>query len=388
MKRFLYAISGQSRLRRLASFGLCLLVAAGAACSDDDGPTGIDDDVATVDFTSASQSVEMGGTVQLIFEIRDQSGNLVDPDDVDVVFTSSSTTVATVSGAGLVTAVGTGTTTITLGVGSVMDTITITVTPEISSIVFTLPDLDLVANETATLEITVLDMAGAPVANPGLTFTSSDEAVLTVDANGVITAVSEGTATITAEGGGETDTILVTVFASGTGGVSIEGGNSFAVGLGDALAIGGLVTVRGAGGVVIPGATLEFTSSDATVATVDATGQLSALAAGETLVTVTSPDATGSATFRIRVVDPAGVTALTLDPAAATITVGATVDLNAQAGTSGDPISDFLVVYTSSDATVATVDPVTGVVTGILAGTATITGTSGALTAESVITVQ
>jgi uncharacterized protein YjdB len=149
------------------------------------------------------------------------------------------------------------------------------------------------------------------------------------------------------------------------------------------------VVVRDAGGVIIPGADLVFTPTNAAVATVDGAGMLTALTVGGTLVTVTSPDATGSATFRLDIISAGSVDDIGLAPETATLAVNATVDLDVVAtDADGDPVDDFLAVFTSSNVAVATVDPFTGVVTGVAAGTATITATNGALTATSVITVQ
>ena len=363
------------------------LLAVSVAC-DDDGPMGTDDDVASVQFSTESQTVEMGSTAQLSFEIRDGAGNLIDPADVTIDFSSNATSVATVSGTGLVMPVAPGTAVITIEVGSFTDTITITVIAEISSISVALDVTDLVSDETATLDVTVLDAEGDPVVDPALTFTSSDEAVATVDEDGVVTAVAEGMATITVAGGGESDTIVVTVFEAMSGGLSLTG-NFFTATLGDAITINDLVIVRDGGGVVIPDAELEFETTDALVVTVSPAGLLTALASGTALVTVTSPDATGSATFRLNVVDADILDVLELDPAEATVGVGLTVTLTASATTTGgDPIEGLLVVYSSSDETVATVDPLTGEVTGVAAGMATITGTIGGLMAESEITVE
>ena len=166
------------------------------------------------------------------------------------------------------------------------------------------------------------------------------------------------------------------------------GGNAFTAVDDEDIAIGSMVVVRDAGGVIIPDAELAFASTNAGVATVDATGLLSPLSPGTTLVTVTSPDATGSATFRITVVESGGLDNFVIDPATGTIAVAGTTDLDVLAELEGDPIDDLLAVFSSSDATVATVDPLTGVVTGVAAGTATITATIGDFEAESVITVQ
>lgn len=374
------------RIPPALAIALSALIAVSAAC-EDDGPIGLDDDVATVQLTADSETIEIGSTTQLELDIRDQSGGVIDPEDVTIEFTSSSATVATVSETGVVTPVGVGSAVITVDVGGVTDTITINVIAEISSIDVVDTELDLVTDETSTLDITVLNAAGNPVVDPSLTFTSSNGSIVSVDEDGVVTAEGAGTATITVAGGGESDTIEITVFAASSGGLSV-GGNSFTAIDEEDIAIGSMVVVRDAGGVIIPDAELAFTSTDAGVVTVDATGLLSPQAPGTALVTVTSPDATGSATFRVTVVESGSLDTFEIDPATGTIAVAATTDLDILAELDGDPIDDLLVVFSSSDETVATVDPLTGVVTGVAAGTATITATTGDFVAEAEITVE
>lgn len=374
------------RIPPALAIALSALIAVSAAC-EDDGPIGLDDDVATVQLTADSETIEIGSTTQLELDIRDQSGGVIDPEDVTIEFTSSSATVATVSETGVVTPVGVGSAVITVDVGGVTDTITINVIAEISSIDVVDTELDLVTDETSTLDITVLNAAGNPVVDPSLTFTSSNGSIVSVDEDGVVTAEGAGTATITVAGGGESDTIEITVFAASSGGLSV-GGNSFTAIDEEDIAIGSMVVVRDAGGVIIPDAELAFTSTDAGVVTVDATGLLSPQAPGTALVTVTSPDATGSATFRVTVVESGSLDTFEIDPATGTIAVAATTDLDVLAELDGDPIDDLLVVFSSSDETVATVDPLTGVVTGVAAGTATITATTGDFVAEAEITVE
>lgn len=375
------------RIPSVWTIALGALISVSAACEDD--PTGPDFLVGTVDVSTDAETIEVGSTAQLEVEVRDASGVLIDPDDVDIAFTSSSQTVATVSETGLVTPVGPGSTTITVTVGTVTDTITINVISEISSIVITETELDLVTDETSTFQITVLDAEGDPVVDPSLDFTSSNTSIVSVDEDGVVTAVEAGTATITVSGGGESDTIEVTVHAASEGNITVSG-TRFSALAGDDLAIGGLVVVTDAGGVVIPDADLMFMPLDPTILTVDdATGILSPLAAGTTLVTVTSDDdPTGSATFRVTVLAAGSVDVFEIDPVEATIAVDATTDLALVAEADGTEIDDLLVTFSSSDETVATVDPFTGEVTGVAAGTATITATLGALTAEAEITVE
>ena len=67
--------------------------------------------------------------------------------------------------------------------------------------------------ETIELTATVYP---ANASNQSVTWASSDEAVATVDANGNVTGVAEGSATITATtvDGGKTDTCAITVTAA------------------------------------------------------------------------------------------------------------------------------------------------------------------------------
>lgn len=62
-----------------------------------------------------------------------------------------------------------------------------------------------------TLTATVLDQRGAPMTSTGLTWSSSAQAIATVSPAAVVTAVSNGTATITASVGGKTASVQVTV---------------------------------------------------------------------------------------------------------------------------------------------------------------------------------
>ena len=388
MKIFFSALRGRI-VRGAIPLAACSLLVAAVACEDDDGPTGLDDDVETVEFTTAGPiDLEIGSTSQLAFEIRDAGGNLIDPDDVDVTFTSSSQTIATVSTAGLITPVAPGTATITIQVGTISDTITVNIGPEISSIDIVDTELDLVSDETSTFEIEVLNAAGDPVTDPNLTFTSSNNAVVTVDDDGTLTAVGPGTATITASGGGESDTFEVTVFADASGGLSAPIGSSFTVATGDAVEINDLFEVRDAGGVIIPDAELVFATTTGGIVNVDAAGELTGVAPGTTLVTVTSPDATGSSTVRLNVVDVGALDVFEVSPATATVAVAGIVDLGLGVEADGTDINDFLGLFTTSDPAIPTVNPFTGVVTGVAPGTATITVAGGGLTSESVITVE
>ena len=68
----------------------------------------------------------------------------------------------------------------------------------LKSVAITPATLTLEAGKTGTLTATATDENGATMTTPVITFKSDNEGVATVDANGVVTAVAEGTANITA----------------------------------------------------------------------------------------------------------------------------------------------------------------------------------------------
>lgn len=142
----------------------------------------------------------------------------VAPDDathVSISYTSSDNDIATVSDSGEVTAVAAGDATITVAVdGTALSAdCKVTVLPAIESVDLNYTTLSLRPDGTAQLTYTVApEKALADTA----TYTSSDEAVATVDDDGNVTAVADGTATITVEVNGVTAECEVTVSTKST----------------------------------------------------------------------------------------------------------------------------------------------------------------------------
>lgn len=135
-----------------------------------------------------------------------------------VIWTSSEETVATVE-AGVVTAQGEGTAEITAESEDGGFTAVCTVTVEapepetvaVTGISISSEEIELTEGESTELTATVIPEEAT---NPNIIWSSSDENIVTVD-NGVVTAVSEGTAeiTVTSEDGGFTAVCTVTVNA-------------------------------------------------------------------------------------------------------------------------------------------------------------------------------
>lgn len=142
-----------------------------------------------------------------------------------VTWASTDTSKATVSADGVVTGKAGGTATITAtwtpeGGSAQSETFTVTVTVPVTGVTLDKATASIKVKQTVALAPTV---APDNATNKAVTWSSSDTAVATVSASGVVTGVKPGTATITATtaDGGKTATCAVTVsratIASATG---------------------------------------------------------------------------------------------------------------------------------------------------------------------------
>ena len=136
-----------------------------------------------------------------------------------VGWSSSNNAVATVSNSGLVTAISLGVTTVTAT--SLVDTtkrgsidITVGLRPAVSSVSITPTSATIGISATAQLTASVSTVGSASTA---VTWTTSDQAIATVSPTGLVTGVSEGTASITARSNFDatrSSTIPVTIVRS------------------------------------------------------------------------------------------------------------------------------------------------------------------------------
>ena len=146
-------------------------------------------------------------------------------------------------------------------------------------------------------------------------------------------------------------------------------------------------TPKDAAGNPLTGRTVTWTTSNATIATVDANGLVTGNAAGGPVtMTATSEGKSGSSAVTVNAIPVATVD---VSPATATIQVGATIQLTASPkDANGNPLTGRVVTWTTSDTTLATVDT-NGLVTGKAAGgPVTVTATSEGKSGTAAITVN
>lgn len=205
------------------------------------------------------------------------------------------------------------------------------------------------------------------VADPTLTWQSYNKDIATVDENGNIQAVKVGNATIDIKQAHCLNTLLsmsVQVMPVATA-VTIE---DFSMYEGTSRQLEAVLTPIDAYDV------MAWTSSDTEVATIDETGNISALKPGTVTITATTTDGTNlsaSATLTVKKVVP--VESLNLTTPGYDLNIGDKGSIKCEL-VPVDATADLL-TWSSSDESIVTVDS-KGEVTGVGYGTATITATS------------
>ena len=226
----------------------------------------------------------VGQTRKLTASVLDQNGQLIA--SANVSWSSSSTAVATVSSQGLVTAVMNGTAQITARAGNASASVTVTVAQSAIRITISPPSATLMAiGQTVQLTAAVLDQNGQPVRGAVVNWSSSNENVATVTSQGLVTAVMNGTAQITARLGTVSAHIDVTVMQE-AGSIVIEPKEATLMAIGETVQLS--ATVLDQNGQPVDGAVVTWSSSDEAVATVSAQGLVTAVMNGTALITARS----------------------------------------------------------------------------------------------------
>ena len=151
----------------------------------------------------------LGDTLRLAAEAFDANGRAVA--GAEFSWASSDDAVATVDGSGLVTAAGSGTATITASVGSASGSAVVTVMQSVASVEVSPAAETIGLGSTLQLTAEGFDENGDAVAGVEFSWESSDDAVATVDATGLVTGVAEGMVTITATSGSAQGTAEISV---------------------------------------------------------------------------------------------------------------------------------------------------------------------------------
>lgn len=295
----------------------------------------------------------------------------------DLVWSSADESIATVSQDGVVTGVNGGRTTVTVTCKEYSATCQVKVREAAVGVELDITEADLKVG-VDELQLTAI-VEPANSIDYDLDWTTSDEAVAVVSDKGLVTPVGPGEATITVTVDKSHQATCVVSVTQPAEGVFLNK-TELRIQLGTSETLE--ATVQPATTNVKD---LKWTSSNPEVASVDANGQVSALALGTADITVTTVDGGHTAVCKVTVIQ--SVTGVTLDAETATLRVGEqTLQLTATVQPSD--ASDKSLVWTSSNAEVASVSE-TGLVTPLASGEALITVTTvdGGFSATCAVTV-
>ena len=214
-------------------------------------------------------------------------------------------------------------------------------------------------------------------------WTSSDESVATVDATGMVVAVSAGEADITASvTDSEMSAVCKVTVKVAAKDITVPDNLDVKLNDGNETTVEATVSPADATDVKV-----SYASTDEAVATVDKDGRVQVLQPGECdIVTTLTQEGKKVVEKKTHIKAFYEVEGITLDKTEGILTAGNTVTLNATV--LPEEIADeTIVTWTSSDEKVATVDE-NGKVTAIAAGEATITATAGEESANYEVTVE
>jgi uncharacterized protein YjdB len=267
--------------------------------------------VAAVTLALPSPSIVAGQTVQAVATPRDASGApLIGR---PIVWQSSSSLIASVSDAGIISALASGAAVISATSEGVRGEASLTVMAAapvpVANVSVTLSPSSLVVGQTANATATLRDAGGNDLTGRAVAWSSSNAGVASVNSSGVVTALSAGSTNIVATSEGQNGLAALTVSAAPppapvpVASVSVSPATAnVAIGQTQQLT----ATIRDANNNILTGRTVTWASNGTAVATVSASGLVSAIASGSATITATSGGVGGTASITVPSAPPPG----------------------------------------------------------------------------------
>lgn len=222
--------------------------------------------------------------------------------------------------------------------------------------------VQLTAN-TSTLSVLPPDIAG-------VNWSSSNTNVATVDSNGKVTGKGVGTVTITAtsKDGNASASLKLTVATNViyVSKVTISGKNS--VNVGSKIKLSAATSTNGQGNPTVAG--VNWSSSNTSIATIDASGNVTGKKPGKVTITAVSKDGKASATYAVTVTE-VKATKIKLNHKSLLMKKGTSFS-KIKVTISPNNVTNKKITWTSSNKKVATVTS-SGKIKAVKAGTAVIT---------------
>lgn len=318
-------------------------------------------EVTSVSITQSAIEMIIGESFQLEATVSPSNAA-----DKTVTWSSANTSIAKVSSSGLVTAVTKGTTTVTASAGRKSSTCQITVNNNVvavTSVQLDQTELTMEKGQSVILKATVMP---DDATERSIQWKSLDETVVSVDANGKVTAVAGGSTRVIAKAGDIEAVCSVTVIVP-VQQISLDR-ETLSLEVGSSATLVAQIKPDDA-----TDKTVSWSSSNAQIATVDEKGMVTALSQGE--ATITASAGGKSAVCSVVASEKyVAVISITLNEAELSLVKGQSETLTAIV--KPDDATDKTVTWSSSNPEIVTVDQ-SGKVEAVSGGKATISAKAG-----------
>jgi uncharacterized protein YjdB len=296
----------------LTAFAFCITI----SCSDKSttGPTGLalndstaaESRVVSATVTLAQSSLAVGQTTQATALLLDRYNN---PLTLAVVWSSGDSSIATVSGAGLVSARAPGVVSIKATRGLKSGAATLTVTPStvpapVASISVDLPASSLTVGQTTHATATLRDSSNNVLSGRTVVWTSTNMSAATSSDSGTVTALAAGSTQIEASSGGKMGAAPLTV----TSVAPVPVASVTVAPTSSNLVIGATVQLQvsafDANNNPLTGRIVTSSSANPGIASINSLGLVTAISVGTTQITVTSEGKSAVATINVSLPPP------------------------------------------------------------------------------------
>jgi uncharacterized protein YjdB len=358
--------------------GVALIVASTSGAADT-AQVVVTANELTLDVQPSAAAVAMGDTIDFVATLRTRSGDILSVNTF--TWSSSDTAAAQFVGGGSLRTKHEGELLVTAeamrrrGEG----TVRIFKSP-VASVTITPSTATVYQGSMITLVATPRDQNGRLVEGD-VTWGSSDNTKATVSQDGEVTGVGTGTVVITATAESKTASATVAVLGPPASSVQISVPSS-------TLLVGvemqATATPVDESGQPISGKTIAWQSANPSVATVNNTGVVKGINEGEVNISAIVDGMFASQRIAVKGRTP---TAISITPGSPSVTVGQQAQLVAKVlDQKGVEMTGQPIAWSSANAGVASISS-SGVLSGIAAGSTTISVTSGTLSATAAATV-
>lgn len=333
----------------------------------------------TVIVQPSAAAVVMGDTLRFTATVRSRAGDIISVGHF--TWASSDTTAAQVFGPGAVWTRKEGDVSISAAALARLGWSRLKIfRSPVASVSITPSTANVYVGSSLALQATLRDALGRETSDE-VTWGSSDFTKATVTQGGSVTGIAAGSVVITATAGTRTASATINVLAKPASSLDVTMPSDTAL---VGVEMQATATLRDEWGAPIAGRTVAWQTANPAVATVTSAGAIRGIAEGATNISAISDGIVTTKRVNVR---QRRATSISISPTAPSVQAGQTAQLTARVLDQQGTDMTQPVAWASGSPAIASVSPA-GLVSGHVAGNATITATSGTLASSVVAAVE